>query len=143
MVEAARRSGSLISARLANELGRLVFAVPGSPLDPRSEGTNDLIKNGAQLITSAEDVLQALEPLTERPMQSGYSLDESRQLSLPVASDDENRLQLLHSMGYTPVTIDDLIRHTQLNADLVHLLILELDLAGKIERHSGNLVSRI
>ena len=143
VVEAARRSGSLISARLANELGRLVFAVPGSPLDPRSEGTNDLIKNGAQLITSAEDVLQALEPLAERPMQSGYSLDESRQLTLPVTSDDTNRNQLLNSMGYTPVTIDDLIRHTHLSADLVQLLLLELDLAGKIERHGGNLVSRI
>ena len=101
------------------------------------------IKNGAQLITSAEDVLQALEPLAERPMQSGYSLDESRQLTLPVTSDDTNRNQLLNSMGYTPVTIDDLIRHTHLSADLVQLLLLELDLAGKIERHGGNLVSRI
>ena len=95
------------------------------------------------LITSAEDVLQALEPLAERPMQSGYSLDESRQLTLPVTSDDTNRNQLLNSMGYTPVTIDDLIRHTHLSADLVQLLLLELDLAGKIERHGGNLVSRI
>ena len=143
VIEAARRSGSLISARLANELGRLVFAVPGSPLDPRSEGTNDLIKQGAQLITSASDILQALDPVAAMPVQMNYSLDEIRQTDMKIEPDDRDRQRLLNAMGYTPVTIDDLIRHTGLTADTVQMIILELDLAEKIERHAGNRVSRI
>ncbi|MEP1207951.1 MAG: DNA-processing protein DprA [Rhizobiaceae bacterium] len=143
VVEAARRSGSLISARLANELGRLVFAVPGSPLDPRSEGTNDLIKQGAQLITSAGDIVKAIDPIAAMPTQSDYSLDEMRQSDMIIETSNQQRQQLLNAMGYTPVAIDDLIRHTGLSADLVQMIILELDLAGIIERHAGNRVSRI
>lgn len=143
VVEAARRSGSLISARLANELGRLVFAVPGSPLDPRSAGTNDLIKQGAQLITSAADILQALDPVAATPIQMNYSLDERQQSNLNIETQDHQRQILLNSMGYTPLTIDELIRHTELSAETVQLILLELDLAGKIERHAGNLVSRV
>jgi len=143
VVEAARRSGSLISARLANELGRLVFAVPGSPLDPRSEGTNDLIKQGAQLITSASDIAKAIDPIAAVPAQTNYSLDERRQPEMVIETSNQQRQKLLGAMGYTPLTIDDLIRHTGLSADLVQMIILELDLAGNIERHAGNRVSRI
>ncbi len=143
VVEAARRSGSLISARLANELGRLVFAVPGSPLDPRSEGTNNLIRQGAQLVTSSSDIIEALNPVATMPEQTDYSLDEKVQTTMDIETGDKQRDQLLSNLGYTPVTVDDLIRHTGLQPDLVHMIILELDLAGKIERHAGNYVSRI
>lgn len=147
VVEAAHRSGSLITARLANEMGRLVFAVPGSPMDPRSEGTNELIRQGAQLITSANDILSAIQPLSERPQQVPYSLEEVRHIDMESNSnlpspDFDQRSQLLEAMGYTPVSIDDLIRHTGLDADTVHMILLELALAGAIERHGGNRVSR-
>ncbi len=143
VVEAARRSGSLISARLANELGRLVFAVPGSPLDPRSEGTNNLIRQGAQLVTSSNDIIEALNPVAAMPEQTNYSLDDKPQSTINIETGEQERDQLLSKMGYTPVTIDDLIRHTGLQPDMVQMIILELDLAGKIERHAGNYVSRI
>lgn len=142
VVEAARRSGSLISARLANEMGRLVFAVPGSPLDPRAEGTNDLIKQGAQLITRGADVIAALKPTAESPLQSSYSLDESRQITMDKPPSDSQRNQILDAIGYTPVTLDDVVRHTGHSIGTVQLIILELDLAGRIERHAGNRVSR-
>ena len=147
IVEAARRSGSLISARLANEMGRQVFAVPGSPMDPRSEGTNELIRQGAQLITGADDILAAINPVAQRPQQAPYSLEEVRQIDMASQSNtstpnNDQRSQLLEAMGYTPVLIDDLIRHTGLHADTVQMILLELALAGAIERHSGNRVSR-
>ena len=147
VVEAARRSGSLISARLANEMGRLVFAVPGSPMDPRSAGSNDLIRQGAQLITGADDILAAIDPIAERPQQAPYSLEEVRHIDMasdrPLSTPSHRqRGKLLNAMGYTPVTIDDLIRHTGLDADIVQMILMELALAGKIERHSGNRVSR-
>ncbi len=141
VVEAAKRSGSLISARLANEMGRLVFAVPGSPLDPRSEGANHLIKQGAQLITNAEDILEAIQPLSTSSHQSGYSLEEPH----GDLSDDEpsksDRETLMQAIGHTPTEIDDLIRFTGMAPGKVQMILLELDLAGLIERHSGNRIS--
>ena len=147
VIEAARRSGSLISARLANELGRLVFAVPGSPMDPRSEGTNALIRQGAQLITSADDILAAVNPIAELPEQMPYTLEEVRQIDMSpsrpaTTPDNKQRSELIDAMGFTPVSVDDLIRHTGFDADTVQMILLEMDLAGIIERHSGNLVSR-
>ena len=147
VVEAAHRSGSLITARLANEMGRLVFAVPGSPMDPRSEGTNELIRQGAQLITSANDILAAITPLASRTQQVPYSLEEVRHIDMapksePPSPDYDQRSLLLSAMSYAPVTIDDLIRHTKLDPDIVQMILLELALAGIIERHGGNRVSR-
>ena len=147
VVEAAHRSGSLITARLANEMGRLVFAVPGSPMDPRSEGTNELIRQGAQLITSANDILAAITPLASRTQQVPYSLEEVRHIDMAPKSeapspDYDQRSLLLSAMSYAPVTIDDLIRHTKLDPDIVQMILLELALAGIIERHGGNRVSR-
>ncbi|MEP2685084.1 MAG: DNA-processing protein DprA [Qipengyuania citrea] len=147
VVEAARRSGSLISARLANEMGRLVFAVPGSPMDPRSEGTNALIRQGAQLITCSEDILGSVNPIATQPQQAAYSLEDVRQIDMASVSkspppDDQQRSLLLDAMGYTPASIDDLLRHTGLDADTVQMILLELSLVGEIERHAGNRVSR-
>ena len=146
VVEAARRSGSLITARLANEQGRLVFAVPGSPLDPRSEGTNHLIREGATLVTSASDIVSGVAPLVADKAQAPYSLDENErdepQFSFNEPEHDA-RQRIVASLSRTPTDLDELIRFTQLPAATVHIVILELDLAGRLERHSGNKVSLI
>ena len=144
VVEAAQRSGSLISARLANELGRIVFAVPGSPLDPRCEGTNNLIKNGATLVTHARDVLDALAPLTRKPMASLPSMEEPtrNELEPPEASESDRR-RIVDALGPTPVAVDELIAFTGTTPAQVYLVLLELDLAGRLQRHSGGAVSLV
>lgn len=146
VIEAAARSGSLITARLAGEFGRLVFAVPGSPLDPRCEGTNGLLKDGATVTTKPQDVLQALAPISEVDLftqteadEPDYEHPEGRPLS-PPPKDDE-RLTIIQALGPTPVEIDDIIRHTGLSASTVYLVLLELDIAGRLERHAGGFVS--
>lgn len=137
VVEAALRSGSLITARLANEQGREVFAVPGSPLDPRAAGTNGLIKQGATLITEASDVIQAVEPIMGRPLN--VSEDDVEPLAPdPDAAERERVIALL---GPTPVQLDDLIRLSGASAAVVRTVLLELELAGRLERHGGGLVS--
>lgn len=142
VVEAARRSGSLISARLANEMGRLVFAVPGSPLDPRSEGTNHLIQQGAQLVTSSTDILRAVSPLVGDGGQASYSLeDEAKMPPENEEPDDSDRAKVVGILDHTPVYVDEIIRHTGMEAAKVQMIILELDLAGRIERHAGARVS--
>jgi DNA processing protein len=142
VVEAAKRSGSLISARFAGELGRLVFAVPGSPLDPRSEGTNGLIRNGATLITCAADVAEALAPMIGRTV-APEGMEEPQQESGQVQPSDNDREKVLEALGPTPVTIDDIIAHTGVSTPEVLLILLELDLAGRLERHSGGRASLI
>lgn len=140
VVEAARRSGSLISARLAGEMGRIVFAVPGSPLDPRAEGTNRLLKDGAVLVTEAADVLETLAPLSAPPRPS---FDEPPDLSETPPTDRNERARLVEALSPVPAGIDDLIRHTGLHPAQVHLVLLELELAGRLERHSGGMVSLV
>lgn len=142
VVEAAQRSGSLISARLANELGRVVFAVPGSPLDPRCEGTNNLIKNGATLVTSARDILDALEPMTSREIPMPSTVDEPARDELgSVETTDNDRRKIMDALGPTPVHVDELIAYTGTTPAQVWLVLLELDLAGRLQRHSGGTVS--
>ena len=141
VVEAAKRSGSLISARLANEMGRLVFAVPGSPLDPRSEGANLLIKQGAQLVSEAQDIVQAISPLTGAHQQASYSLEEDGEYSSDDPPSDDDRAALLNALGPTPTNIDELVRFTGIELGKLQFMLLELDLAGKLERQSGNRVS--
>ncbi len=140
VVEAATRSGSLISARLAGEMGRLVFAVPGSPLDPRCAGTNGLLKDGATLVTEASDILDAMKPLDER---MGASV--LREAPDGPLSDDEpaesDRDRVLEALGPTPTTLDDLLEHTRVGAATLQIVLLELDLAGRIERHAGGGIS--
>lgn len=140
VIEAAKRSGSLISARFAGELGRLVFAVPGSPLDPRSEGTNGLIRNGATLITCAGDVLEAIGPLIGKPVQANQAEEPSGEGSYAPPSESQ-RSHVVDALGPTPVTIDEIVAHTNLSVQQVFLILLELDLAGRLERHSGGRVS--
>lgn len=146
VVEAALRSGSLITARLANEMGRLVFAVPGSPLDPRAAGTNGLLKQGAILVTESADVLDAISPLVgsavsgEGGMQSPSAPPDFG--SVPPATDSD-RDRVLEALSPVPTPIDDIIRHTGLHPAQVFMLLLELDLAGRLERHAGGAVSFI
>lgn len=144
VVEAAERSGSLITARYAAEFGRLVFAAPGSPLDPRCKGANGLIKDGAQIVTEPQDVLRAMAPITERdlfaPPEAQEPPREGDGAHLPPPSDSE-RQRIIDALGPSPVEIDDVIRHTGASAQTVYLVLLELDLAGRLYRHPGGLVS--
>jgi DNA processing protein len=148
VVEAAERSGSLITARLAGEQGREVFAVPGSPLDPRSAGTNNLLKQGACLITSARDIIEALAPILGRPSQTSPAIqlassDEERTPEpLPDIRASEREL-IFGALGPSPVDIDELIRSTRLPTRKVHIVLLELDLAGRLQRHGQQLVSLV
>ena len=137
VVEAAFRSGSLITARIAAEQGREVFAVPGSPLDPRAAGTNDLIKQGATLTTAASDVINAVEPIMARPIALREGDDEPP-ASEPEASD---RACITALLGPTPILLDDLIRMSGASPAVVRTVLLELELAGRIERHGGGLLS--
>jgi DNA processing protein len=141
VVEAAHRSGSLITARIAAEQGREVFAVPGSPLDPRAAGTNDLIKQGATLVTEASDVIQAVEPIMERPIMLGAREDDGEPLDF--AADTSDRARIVNLLGPSPVSLDDLIRMSGASPAIVRAVLLELELAGRLERHGGGLVSLI
>jgi DNA processing protein len=139
VVEAALRSGSLITARIAAEQGREVFAVPGSPLDPRAAGTNDLIKQGATLTTEAADVINAVEPIMGRPIV----LREPDEEPLGSEPDAGDRARIVNLLGPSPVLLDDLIRMAGTSPAIVRTVLLELELAGRLERHGGGLVSLI
>lgn len=146
VVEAARKSGTLITARLANEMGREVMAVPGHPLDPRAEGTNRLIKQGATLVSEAADVLEALAPqldLKATALREPPRPDVAPPLSPlpPPALDRADRAAVLAALGPAPIDVDAITRATGLAARAVNVLLMELDLAGRIERHGGQLVS--
>jgi DNA processing protein len=144
VIEAAARSGSLITARYAANFGREVFAVPGSPLDPRCEGTNDLLKNGAQIVTEAQDVIQSMAPVSQLDLFSpNQTQEQPRDDSHPatVPTSDNERDIVVDSLGPSPVEIDDIIQHTGLAAQSVYLALLELDLAGRLHRHPGGMVS--
>jgi DNA processing protein len=141
VVEAAHRSGSLITARMAAEQGREVFAVPGSPLDPRAAGTNDLIKQGATLTTEAADVINAVAPIMERPVTFGASEPEGEPLDFDAGASERTRI--IDLLGPSPVSLDDLIRMSGASPTIVRTVLLELELAGRLERHGGGLVSLI
>jgi DNA processing protein len=145
VVEAAVRSGSLITARNAADFGRLVFAVPGSPLDQRCEGTNGLLKDGATITTTPGDVLEGLRPLAEpdlfspRPDAREPGDDLPPTLRLPPSDGDRDRIA--EALSQVPAEIDEIIRHTGIDAASVYLDLLELDLAGRLQRHAGGGVS--
>jgi DNA processing protein len=141
VVEAADRSGSLISARLAGEMGRLVFAVPGSPLDPRAAGSNRLLKDGAILVTEARDVLDHIAPISRASAAERSIFEEPPDFSATPPPGDDDRAKVLEALGPTPTGIDEIIRHTGLHPAQVFMILLELDLAGRLERHAGGMVS--
>lgn len=143
VVEAAARSGSLITARFALEQGREVFAVPGSPLDPRAEGTNRLIRHGATLTRTAEDVLEVLRPMLQMTAPPKPLSEPERPVSIAADVDDADRRRVVDALGPSPVAIDDVLRLTDLPAGQVMLVLIELELAGRIERHPGQRVSLI
>jgi DNA processing protein len=139
VVEAAPKSGSLITARLANESGREVMAVPGSPLDQRAQGCNQLIREGATLIQSAADVMETIQPLFGGMMREPRASWITEPLSAD-ASDGE-RTEIERLLGPTAVATDELIRQSGLPAAVVNTVLLDLELAGRIERHAGGRVS--
>jgi DNA processing protein len=152
IVEAARRSGTLITARAAADQGRVVFAVPGHPLDPRAEGTNRLLKDGATLATEPEDVIEALAPMlagepsggqpaAREPTPAETPSPPAAGAVPPVAPQD--RARLLAALGPAPVDIDELVRATGLPVRSLQIALIELALAGRIERHGHQLISLV
>jgi len=145
VVEAAKRSGSLITARLALEQNRDVFAVPGSPLDPRAEGANHLIQQGAHLVTSAGDIIDALataDPSRSSMLEPDWEpdFDGTEPIDTPMPTADD-RSRLVNALSVTPVPVDELLASTGLSVPAVQMLLLELDLAGQLEWSSGQLVA--
>jgi DNA processing protein len=136
VVEAALRSGSLITARMAAEQGREVFAVPGSPLDPRAEGSNGLIKQGATLVTEANDVIAVVQPILGRPLPMADA-GEAAPAPQPAEPDDADRSRIMALLGPTAVAIDDLIRLSGASPAIVRTTLLELDVAGRLDRRQG------
>jgi DNA processing protein len=145
VIEATPRSGSLITARLGLEQGREIFAVPGSPLDPRAKGTNGLIRSGALLIESADDVIEAIKAMLPRPFQEDEPVDFT---VFPAEPADQESLvaarpEIVECLSPSPVSVDEIIRNCQFSLAVVSTVLLELELAGRLERHPGNQVSLI
>ncbi|MGH6887600.1 MAG: DNA-processing protein DprA [Rhizomicrobium sp.] len=140
VVEAAEGSGSLITANFALEQGREVFAVPGSPLDPRAKGTNHLLREGATLVQCAEDVLEVLGPLMAQGFREPGSAQFSSGYGAP-EGDGDLRRQIEELLGPAPVPVDELVRQCAAPAGTVLSILLELELAGRLCRDSGNRVS--
>jgi DNA processing protein len=142
-VEAALQSGSLITARLALEQGREVMAVPGSPLDPRCRGTNNLLRQGATLVESAADVLAALEAMSGLSSSKALTFETEHQATeITNESPPSDALDIVTALlGPTPIAVDELTRQCQLSAPVVRAALLELDLAGRLEWHPGNRIS--
>ena len=151
VVEAARNSGSLITARLAAEQNREVFAVPGSPLDPRSEGTIELLRSGAGLCADARDVLEVLEPLRQKEGAAHFS--EGGTIRTPLVPSIVDGLnssrtttaeyeEIVSALGPSPITINDLIRSLSLAPGLVRSLLSDLQIAGFVDFESGDRVVR-
>ena len=137
VVEAAPRSGSLITARLAAEAGREVMAVPGSPLDPRAQGCNQLIRDGATLVQSARDVIDELRPMESRVASSPAPYEH------PAFEEpgDSVSARVEELLGPAPVPVDEIMRLSGASSGAVQMALLELDLAGRLERHAGGKVS--
>lgn len=142
IIEAAHRSGSLITARVANEQGRDVFAVPGSPLDPRAAGTNDLLKQGAGVLTCAQDIVDAVGPILARP--APLPAFEPDNLDGPLQDPDSNdRARIANLLSPVPISIDDLLRASGAPPAVLRTVLLELELAGRLARHRNGAVSFI
>lgn len=142
VVEAAPRSGSLITARLAGEQGREVMAVPGSPLDQRAQGCNQLIRDGATLIQNAADIMEGLRTMTGKLASPSYPFDHQGD-SMPIEPPSELRSRIFELLGPSPAPVDEIVRLSGAAPGEVQLVLLELDLAGRLERHAGGKVSLV
>jgi DNA processing protein len=140
VVEAAPRSGSLITARIAAEAGREVMAVPGSPLDPRAQGCNLLIREGATLVQSVDDILEMVRPIDPRVVRAPASPFAP---APPEEPSEAERRRVTALLGPVPVSVDELVRQSGLSPAVVQTVLLELELAGRLERHAGARVSLI
>ena len=143
VVEASLKSGSLITAEYANDYGRDVFAVPGSPMDPRCHGTNRLLKDGATMVETVRDILGNLAPLGELPLAEQQSLNfhEAPAATLDEQTLDRARAAIIQSLGASPTMTDDILAMTGVTPHLLMAVLLELELAGRLERHAGSKVA--
>lgn len=145
VVEASPRSGSLITARMALEQGRDVFAVPGSPLDQRSKGANGLIRDGAILVETAQDILNEINLAQKSPLKEAETPYNQRGNTVRPSESELGaaRSEIVKSLSPTPVFVDEIVRQCQISASVVQIVLLELELAGLLERQPGNMVSLI
>lgn len=152
VVEATQRSGSLITARLSAEQGRDVMAVPGSPMDPRATGPNHLIREGATLVRSAEDILEIIMNFSGNALREPPASMAAFQPCSPANEDITNNTDfdiedaqetLLNNLSFTPVTVDELLRACHMSIPALQSVMLELELAGRVKRHAGNRISLI
>ncbi len=143
VIESALKSGSLITARFANEQGREVMAVPGSPLDPRCRGTNRLIREGALLVEDAGQVLEAIGGIMNLKTRLPENFNSNaHDIDSEIENGTDNvRAEILTLLGPSPVEVDELLRQCHCSAPVMGMVLLELDLAGRLERHPGNRVS--
>jgi DNA processing protein len=142
VVEAALKSGSLTTARFALEQGREVMAVPGSPLDPRCRGSNHLLREGARLVESVDDILTSLGgsvgcsvPVVEHP-EPAAAADE-----IATTASAETSVRIAERLGPSPVAVDELVRQCHMSPPVVRAALLDIELAGRLERHPGDRVS--
>ena len=134
VIEAAERSGSLITAQRALEQGREVFVVPGSPMDPRYGGSNNLIREGAILVRDANDIIGVFG----EPQSAPQAVEKPKEIQ-----QDESTAQVLRALSSVPTAVDELVRRCQVSAATVAEVLLALELEGRLERHRGNCVSLI
>ncbi len=145
IIEATQRSGSLITSRFAAEQNWEVFALPGSPLDPRAKGTNDLIRQGAHLVDSAEEIIQHLNDAYRSRLKEPEPFVIIQLINTELSDDDvrDAREALIKFLNTTPVTVDEVIRRCQMSPAAVSTVLLQLELANRLERHPGGKVSLI
>ena len=144
VVEASPRSGSLITARFAMENNREVFAVPGSPLDPRSKGCNQLIRQGANMVENVGDILSGIAHLRHQKLEEDISkpyVQNSEEVMVDESELAQTRQKIIGKLGITAVSVDELIEQCETTAQVVLTILLELELAGRLKRSSGNRVS--
>ncbi len=142
VVEATPRSGSLITARMAADQGREVFAVPGSPLDPRAQGPNGLIRDGATLIQSADDVLAVLGPVAPNYLKPATQKPQAIEIPTTISVSAARR-EVEAALSVTPAPVDELVRQCQVSPAVMAEILLELELAGRLERLPGNRVALV
>ncbi|MED5206967.1 MAG: DNA-processing protein DprA, partial [Pseudomonadota bacterium] len=138
---AAVRSGSLITARLAGEAGREVMAIPGSPLEPRSHGCNHLIREGAVLVQSPEEVIELLTGFEGAPRSTFRECGQEFAPPMPEELAHAEPAAIADRLTSAPVAVDELIRQSGESAAGIQLALLELEIAGRLERHAGGRVS--